>query len=366
MHTPFDGLEGLRELREGGVETFILSIWSPPAWQKANLSLNYQQPGFQGKTSATANRLDYHQYEEFAETVVAAIRMLREESGIEVSAVGLQNEPAFHQPYASAILDPEHFIELIRVVGRRFEREGIETRLMMPEQVFGQTDSLRQYIEALNADPEARDFCDIIAVHGYDDAGVEGARLSFDGWSDLFERAQGGSAKELWMTEAYPTHRDWSSAFEYALTLYGAFEYGRIGLWTSWALEGQLLHKGKLNSSGFVFSQFARFIRPGAVRITSRSPDPEILVTSYLNPSDGRDRLSSVLINQSDVPKAIRLDVRGNWEASDVRVFRTDPVARAEEGPAVDAHDIILLTAKSVTTVVQSPVEGSPPNRRGE
>jgi len=71
--------------------------------------------------------------------IVAALLMLNEESGIEVVAVGPQNEPASNEPYPSGIPSPQKFAELIAVIGPRFESEGINTHIMMPEQVFSQS-----------------------------------------------------------------------------------------------------------------------------------------------------------------------------------------------------------------------------------
>ncbi len=345
--------EHYRELHEAGVETFILTSWSPPAWMKANLSLNYQQAGFQGDCDQTLNRLDYHRYEEFAESMVAAVHMFREEAGIELAGIGLQNEPAFHEPYPSAILDTEHFVELIKATGRRFEREGIRVPLFMPEQVFSQTRSMDQYIDALNADPAAERHCDIVATHGYDARGVGEARPDFSAWTAMWNRAQRGSVpKEMWMTETYPGFRGWGSAFNYALYLYGSLEYGNIGLWTSWGIEGQLLSRGKPNASLYTCSQYYRYIRPGARRVTSQSSDGQVLVTSYVNDARHGGGLVCVLINNGDSATAVRLSVRGGPDHGRLAVSTTDRVRRHQQRDTVARDEAILLPPKSVTSVV--------------
>ncbi|MFO8007260.1 MAG: hypothetical protein R6V05_05935 [Candidatus Brocadiia bacterium] len=345
--------EHLRRLKEAGVETFILSSWSPPAWMKANLSLNYQQPGFQGDSDRTANRLDYYRYQEFAESMVAVYRMFQEEAGIELAAIGLQNEPAFHEPYASAILDPGHFVELIKVVGRRFKQEGIPARLYMPEQVFTQTGSMHRYIDALNADPEAEKYCDIVATHGYDAKGVGEARPTFDAWTAMWERAQEGSVpKEMWMTETYPAYEGWESAFRYGLYLYGSLEHGHIGLWTSWGIEGQLINRGRPNPAFYVCSQFWRYIRPGARRVTSTSSDPQVLATSYVNDGQHGGGVVTVLINNADEARAVRREVAGRPVGREVRLLTTDRVRRRADGGTVAADGLMPLPAKSVTTVL--------------
>ena len=74
-------------------------------------------------------------YDEYAEDAVAAVKLFKQEADVDLTAIGLQNEPAFCEPYASAILSPTHFAEMIAKVGKRFEDEGITTKLYMAEQV---------------------------------------------------------------------------------------------------------------------------------------------------------------------------------------------------------------------------------------
>ncbi|MFW9598556.1 MAG: hypothetical protein ACMV0Y_11480, partial [Paludibacter sp.] len=85
----------LRQLHDKGVEDYILTSWSPPAWMKGNLSLNYMMAGVENYSDATDNKLEYHYYDEFAEMVVAFCKVFKEEMGIELTGFGMQNEPAF-------------------------------------------------------------------------------------------------------------------------------------------------------------------------------------------------------------------------------------------------------------------------------
>ncbi len=116
--------------------------------------------------------------------MVAVVKMFEQEAGIQLEAIGLQNEPAFDEPYASAILDPEHFAELIEVVGKRFVNEGISTRLYMPEQVVGQyNNSNIQYLNTLQNNAEADPYCDIFAVHGYGEDGITPGTPTYSEWT---------------------------------------------------------------------------------------------------------------------------------------------------------------------------------------
>ena len=348
--------ERVRRLKAAGVETFILSSWSPPGWMKDNLSEGYGRAGHVTSSAGTDNRLSYHLYEEFAESMVAVIRLFKEEADVDLYAIGLQNEPTFHQPYPSALLDTVDFLELIKVVGKRFEEEGIETRLYMPEQVFQQTTSMNAYIDAINNDPEAEKYSDIIATHGYASDGVGGGTPSFAAWTAMYNRSQQGSVpKELWMTETFPEYQGWGTALNYAMYLYGALEFGHVNLWTGWQYDGQMRTDGAPNMSLFTTSQYYRYIRPGAVRIRTVSPEnSNVFATSFINDAENGGSLVSVLVNNGSEPRTVRLSSLAGELPESFVVTRTDEKTKHGSVGVVSSSDLLILPPESVTSLVSS------------
>ncbi len=350
----------VRRLKAAGVETFILSSWSPPGWMKDNLSEGYGFASHVTSSANTDNRLSYHLYEEFAESMVAVVRLFREEAGVDLYAIGLQNEPTFHEPYPSAILDTARFRELIKVVGARFEEEGIETRLYMPEQVFQQTNSMNAYIDAINSDPEAEKYSDIIATHGYASDGVGGGTPTFAAWTAMYNRAQQGSVpKELWMTETYPEYQGWQTALNYAMYLYGALEFGHINLWTGWSYDGQMRTGGEPNMSLFTTSQYYRYIRPGAVRIRTVSPaNSNVFATSFINDENNGGSLVSVLVNNGNQPRLVWLSASDGELPQSFIVTRTDEKTKHGSVGTVPSGDLLILPPQSVTSLVSGDGSG--------
>jgi len=341
-----------RAMKAAGVETFFFTAWTPPAWQKANFSTNFQSAAGFGDSNACLNRLDYDHYEDYAKTLVALVRMFQEEAGITFDAISLQNEPCFCEPYGSGILDPAHMVKLIDIVGPRFEKEGIPTRILMPEQVFTQGNML-DYIRVLNADPVAQKYCSIIATHGYDDKGVIAASPDFPSWTNMFNLAQQGTVpKELWMSETYPEFKDWSSAMNYSMTLYGSLEYGNISLWTQWSIEGTLLDHNLPTDSFWVVRQYWKFIRPGAKRVSSTSSELSVFATSYLNDAKHGGKLVSVITNHKDTPALQRIAVSGH-AVSGWQVVTTDAVRHGVVTGELKAGDILLLPPNSITTLIE-------------
>jgi O-glycosyl hydrolase len=340
----------LRQLQAAGIESFIVNSFSPPAWMKTNMSTNYQGGNAEHDTNKATNRLDLYQYDEFAKSMVGLVRVFREEN-VNLMAIGFQNEPAFDEPYASAILDPSHFVELIKVTGRRFDKEGIHTRLFMPEEVFAQTESLNAYIAALTADPEAQKHCDAVACHfGY---GVKDTATAAR-WQDMWKRAQAGSApEELWVSETGLGYGDWPAALSAATALCGALEAGNLSLWATLPPAGRLARRDRQGPALDVWAPFFRHIRPGAVRVTSTSSVADVLATSYVNDAAHGGALASVLINTASSARTVRLAVKGRPAPSRVTLTRTDRVNHDADIGGMAAGDVLVLPPSSVTTVVQ-------------
>ena len=341
-----------RDLKERGVENFILTSWAPPAWMKTNLSSDYKSPGFQLDSDATTNRLDYSMYEEFAESMVMTVKAFQQRAGIDLLAIGLQNEPVFHEPYASAILGAEHFKELIKVVGARFEKEGIDTRLFFAEHVVNDGDHFiginMDFLNAVKNDPVADAYADIFAVHGYGNDGITPGQPTFRAWEYMWAGAStGNNPKDLWMTETYRPYNTWDDAFGIAGAIYGALEHGNVSLWTQWSFEGQMAKNGQPTPMLYAMSNYAKFIRPGAVRIASTETNDNVLATSFLDEATGQ--VSLVMLNKSDV--AVSVKIKGAGIPESWKMYITAENRNLEERGTTSTDEVILLPPSSITTL---------------
>jgi len=346
-----------RSLKENGVEDFILTVWSPPAWMKGNLSLDYMQAGVQTSCDATDNKLEYHYYDEFAEMIVAFCNVFKEKVGIELTGVGLQNEPAFHEPYGSAILDPSHFVQLIKVVGPRLQAEGLNTKIYMPEQVFSQgSNSMAQYIDALQADPIANQLCTTIAVHGYASDGIGAGSPDFSQWTTMWNNCKEGAyPKELWMTETYKDYKTFSDAMYTANALFGSLVAGNVSHWTTWSFQEAYFDMKSNQPTSMLYTtrNFAKYIRPGATRISGTvAGSTSVLGTSFINEKADGKSVVSVFINNGTTPATIK--IAGTNLPLQYAVFQTTEALNCEKIQTIPVSGIVLLPSKSVTTLVGS------------
>ncbi len=343
--------EYFKKLKAQGVEVFIITSWSPPAWMKRNLSLDHRGQAIAWEK--TDNILEPYYYEEFAESMAAVVKAFKDKCDIDILAVGLQNEPYFNEPYSSAILSGEQFAKLLKITGDRFKTEGLEhVGFYMPEQVFGDNwgkYSNEGYLELLREDPDADAYTDYLAVHGYDGTGITSGFPSYSNWQSLYEKASEGShPKELWMSETHIGYEDWNSALSTAGAIHGSLWAGNITLWTNWSFETMQLTKNKPNSTFYASKNFFKYIRPGAVRVHTESDHEDFLATAFLNP-DGT--LVSVIINKGTMPRAVQL--RGGRLPQEFQVYKTSASENCiNAGTYMAASGAFIVPAKTVVTLV--------------
>lgn len=339
----------LRRVKALGVESFILTSWSPPAWMKENLTTSLFAAGHSGDTEASLNRLSFHYYEEFAESMVAVVRMFKDNAGIDLAGIGLQNEPAFHEPYPSAILDPHYFKELVKVVGKRFEQEGIETMLYMPEQVFTQGyPSMMDYMDVLNADAGANAYAGAIASHSYATNGINAATPDWSQWTAMWNKAQeGAKPMEMWMTETHRAYTDHDDAMNIAAGIAGALIGGNASLWTQWSFPDQFLTANKPNSMLYAMKNYSGFVRPGAIRIASSSSNRSLVMTAFRHPES--QAVSLVIVNLAD--GELPMDISAPNLPVLYDAYRTSANENCAFTGKVDISKMMVVPGRSVITL---------------
>ena len=83
-------------------------------------------PTYNLNPTAQDNQLRTDMYDEFAERCVAYIKILKQETGIDVYAISLQNEPRFSEPYESCVFNDEALRDLIKVVNTNDPEQNTE------------------------------------------------------------------------------------------------------------------------------------------------------------------------------------------------------------------------------------------------
>lgn len=330
------------------VDKFIVTFWSPAGWMK----LNKWENGVE--SYSTDNKLDPKYYEEYAEEVIALIKMVKRETGKDIYAIGLQNEPQFNEPYPSCQVNPNEFRDIIKVAGARLDAEGYgHVKLFWAEALPAQG-TIKQYIDAVKNDPVAKDYADIVAIHNYDSDGASVGGAGCDYWTNIYKWAQSGDTRyKTWMTETSGHADNWDGAMTLAGNIFNALECGNASAWVFWSFsvsEGSpeygLVVSNHPTSRFYVSKQYYKFIRPGAIRVDAVSAG----IPAIAFKDDQAKTVSVILLNNTTLSQAVEIKGKGlptEWES-----YTTSNARNCEKGKNVGKNGLIILPPRSLTTLV--------------
>ena len=282
---------------------FYASPWSPPAFMKTN---NNMLQG--GKLLPEFNQSWANYYVKFIEAYEA--------EDIPVWGVTIQNEPMAVQRWESCIYTAEEERDFLKnYLGPTFEKNGLKEKKIV---VWDHNrDLISHRANTIFEDPEAMKYAWGIGFHWYET--WAGGEPKYDNLKNIKESFP---SMKLLFTEGCqekfdPTQYErWSNAERYGNSMINDFNSGTVG-WTDWNI---LLNEngGPNHVQNFCFApihantktneliytptyyyigHFSKFIRKGALRISTTASRSTIESTSFQNP-DGQ--IVTVVMNKTD------------------------------------------------------------------
>jgi ankyrin repeat protein/O-glycosyl hydrolase/predicted glycoside hydrolase/deacetylase ChbG (UPF0249 family) len=327
-----DRMTFAQQFKKRGVQRFLLTVLSPSEFLKTNRSADW----------GGALRADM--YDEYAEQVAAMVILAQKNWGINITDVTIQNELLFTEFYGSCVYYPEGAREAVRALMHKFQKEGIKTRIFMPEDMMVY-DRMMAYIKPTMADPETSKFPGGFCTHrlgGYDEVRR---------WYESTKKY----GRENWMTETGGHPQTWTGAMNMAGDMYDYLVGGNFNAWIYERLTGDagavsaLFADGKPAPKYYAAKHYFRYVRPGAVRIEAQSPDVDLLVSAYRHDVDGT--LTVVLINRSDRPMAVQLAMSGRGLPQTYSVYRSTETDQCAEQPQAAAAPKLDMPPKSIVTL---------------
>lgn len=320
--------------------TLIASPWSPPASMK---TIN----------STTGGRLREDSYAAYAAHLKSFVDFMAS-NGVPLYAVSVQNEPDIQVNYESCDWNAT---EMVKFIGEHGNSVG--TRLIAPESF----QFIPTIANAILNDSAATANVDIIGGHIYG-----GGRAPYPLAAE--------KGKELWMTEylinspgsgpdmdtslkgaiatAASIHDVMNAGMNAYIWWYIVRYYGPIA-------DGERADpKGSVTKKGYVMSQYARFVRPGFIRVfvqIPRTPLP-VYVTAYKSSS----KVVIVVLNSgsSSIDQPIRIqNLPGTITA--LTPYVTSKTKNCEPGSAITVTNgsfTATLADSSITTFVADIVSG--------
>ncbi|MEU6741642.1 cellulose binding domain-containing protein [Streptosporangium sandarakinum] len=318
--------------------TVFASPWNPPAAMVETFTRGSQ---------TNAKRLRYSSYAAYAQHLNAFSTYMRN-NGVNLYGISVQNEPDYAHDWTW--WTPTEMVRFLR------ENAGsINTRVIAPESF----QYLKNMSDPILNDPAALANVDIIGAHLY---GTPYSNFPYP----LFQ--QKGAGKELWMTEVYhPNSSDsadlWPQALDVAEHMHRAMVEAEFQAYVWWYIRrsyGPMREDGQISKRGAMMAHFARFVRPGYVRIgATANPASNVYVSAYR----GGDTIVIVAVNKGTSAVSQQFTL-ANTTASSASSWLTDAsrnVAPQGTIPVSNGSLTVTLPARSVTTFVTTVGDGPSP-----
>ncbi|MGC4868481.1 RICIN domain-containing protein [Micromonospora sp. DT53] len=311
--------------------TVFASPWNPPASMIETFTRGSQ---------TNAKRLRYSSYGAYATHLNDFTTYMRN-NGVNLHAISVQNEPDYAAEWTWWTNT-----EMLRFL--RENAGSISTRVIAPESF--------QYVKSVS-DPILNDSTalanvDIIGAHLY---GTSYSNFAYP----LFK--QKGAGKELWMTEVYYPNSNtnsgdaWPEALDVGEHIHRAMVDAEFQAYVWWYLRrsyGPMREDGQISKRGAMMAHFARFVRPGYVRIdATANPASNVYVSAYR----GGDTVVIVAVNKNTSAVSQQFTLSNATASGSVSNWLTDGSRTVAPQSALSMSNgslTVTLPARSVMTFV--------------
>jgi len=282
----------------GVIDYVWVKVSSPPGWMKNN-----------GDNANGGHVLPEYQ-DDYAQYLNDYLGGMEDIWGFTTDAVSIFNEPGFGEPgvgYDSTDTNPEQYRDMLKEAGAKFAAEELPQVLMGSEcGKISDTDHGALgagYMQAIFDDPVARGYLHHVSVHQYGDIGWLYDILPPDDWPGLRDLSA-ANGKNVWETEIMVSGgsiatQDIVEGLNAAKLIWQAMTVGNVTAWHYWHYYGWSQDTpGHENSSSGVLSikddttyyvwpryhvlkQWARHVKPGAIRVEASDDHADIYVTAF-------------------------------------------------------------------------------------
>lgn len=337
----------------GHTVNIIATPWSPPAWMKTNNLPNggHLTPGMET---------------ELAEWIYAFFTIWRDQYGMPIQAVSIQNEPTYAADYESCLFTPGELNRAIRIVIPYLHDHGFASLKHVAPDDDNMGHSLA-FVDSLVA-PDVRPLVDGFAFHSYGtpfdnpSAALDGLRqirqrcaaanlpASLTEYGNLANTGVGTLAEGLWeashwllaLTEANSeTYLSWQLAAA-ARTVQGS------AILTYNSATSLFMVRKKF----FCVKQISRFVEPGMRRVKVSGLPGSMIGAAFRDSTHQHG--AAVMINPTANPISLQLQWNGCDSMAVWRTTRDEDCAFAGSIISDSGSFAIALPDSSVVTLVPS------------
>ena len=350
-------------LDRGTIDKIWIKVSSPPGWMKDN------------NDAAHGGHVEEEHYQDYADYLSAYIRGMQDEYEIPIDAVSIFNEPGFgneNVDYESTGTTPEEYRDILKVVGRTFDDDGLEDIVFMGSEsghITGNIGCLTAFLPVILEDSIAANYLGRISTHQYGDYQLLYGMGEADDWEGLFELADENSLN-IWETEIFMggvlESDDIHEGLYTALLIHTALTLGNVNAWHYWqyywpAIDGnstgivEILQRGReayeiaVYPRYYCIKQWAKNVPVGSIRIDAQSDNEDLNVTAFQN--DGR----TIIIAFNRTEGEIQADFRCNEIIGDITHIRTSDGENYRHQNEIRPDDnsfSVNITAASISTFI--------------
>lgn len=362
-------------IARGGI--VYASPWNPPSALKTPYSFTRWGTTYNSYKISAAN------YGAYAAHLNKFAKYMKD-NGAPLYALSMQNEPDWCDAWTC--WSATEVYDFVKNYGASLRQQG--TKVISAES-FAYSKSL--YDPILN-DPAALNNVDILGAHFYGtnySSRSDSTRTSYFQYPLADQKAAG---KERWMTEHYTDSKgnanlwrgyiitgdqdqvakyDTVRALDVAYEIHRAFTEGNFNQYTWWYIRrnyGLIIHDassnvkpattaaevGKVSKRGYCVAQYAKFVRPGFVRVAATAnPDQQVYVSAYKK----ADSVVIVAVNRAG-QKTVNISIPKGTRYLSWKKYTTSATKNVNDDGAVLASNgnfAVSLDQESVTTLVGVP-----------
>lgn len=266
------------------------TAWTAPAAWKDNGTTNN---GGHLCAAAAQGVCTASHYNDWATRLAGFAATLKQNTGVDLYALSVQNEPDFVASYDSMIVSDSEFVAFVNTLAPKLAALAPRPNLIVGE--HADWGLLWSMTAAIEANPAALAGVDFYATHQY--YGVSAY--------------QGPRPRPLWQTEVSSFEAfdpSINNGVNVAKWIHDALTIGNVNVWHYWWLQNPYNedNEGLIGRPGapttptkrlYSVGNYSKFVRPGWMRIDVAGSNPSVFTTAYRSPSN--TSFAIVVVNNS-------------------------------------------------------------------
>jgi O-glycosyl hydrolase len=237
---------------------------------------------------------------EYAEWLMVMLRHWRDR-GYELPYVSLKNEPGLAA--SGGVWSAAYMRDVTKILGARIKAEGMKTKIVLPDDVSAREALGR--LQVILADADARQYIGAVAYH----SGAGGGELEVKQLADQYGIpiwVTGFSAPD-WQDMAVKMQAliadDGAAALDYTWGFYGDQETSQL---IRVIASNGAYERFSLRKQYYALGQLARYVPPGAVRVSATSNDDSMLPLAFV---DGAKLIIFVFYTGGPYERPVSIDL---------------------------------------------------------